>query len=673
MTSAPYSRQDLLKTFMPLSESGKSYLEILLVNPKTSKPEGRGYFNDLDFLLEASGPHVGRYNFCLSNFAYAPEQIPTRASCNQFDRTLQDGGQEKGRAHSLSVALLFKPDLIREMGEQTGGNDQFLGIVYQIDGILGRLGLKSFSLDYFLTGMVARFCPAGALQRRPLGKTALAQASKRLMEAVEKQMTTQELKRFALASSVHGKLWDPLPGLPGQFSAGGPESVVVTSSGALQPGEDSLFAALLEEALDSKGSRGERASQAEPYSPNIQGLSQGWSGEQYEPDPVADIGKTIEMGKSFSAGKAEAPGRKAAPAAREPSKEVVSHLQSLAQGRWRWPMASGIFNRVHQGSGCGEVLLLQCDPFAADLGFNFLMQCAEGLAREGTGQIAVFSKGRSAGELALPSLCRHYKANPLDSRQPNKFPDAAGLAKVHASLFPNVPHIPAVNRAEGLDNVVRYLEHDYLIKQKKNGSSLMPLAIILDNIDEFWQDSDLETCKRLAALKQRLREVNGTLWITQLRRPDGIADPRAYHGLADHVAVLDHDGGVEAAESGRQARPPRAGEWEAGFHLDLSLGKLMHEISLVKIRFLAHGSHRILHGHYVYYRNAYLFREIQATAQAARPAPQDAPAHVQPAAASAAMSAAMPASPPEPSPAPAAAPQPAAAPAAPARGASRDP
>ena len=386
MISSPYSRQDLLKTFMPLSESGKAYLEVLLVNPKTSKPEGRGYFNDLDFLLEASGPHVGRYNFCLSNFAYAPEQIPTRASCNQFDRTLPDVGQENGRAHSLSVALLFKPDLIREMGEQAGGNEQFLGIVYQIDGILGRLGLKSFSLDYFLTGMVARFCPAGALQRRPLGKTALAQASKRLMEAIEKQMTTQEQKRFALASAVHGKLWDPLPGLPGQFSGGGADGIVVTSSGALQPGEDSLFAALLEEALDGKGSRGERASQAEPYAPNIHGLSQGWSGEDYGQDSVSDIGKTIEMGKSFSAVKADSTGRKPAPSAREPSKEVVSHLQSLAQGRWRWPLASGIFNRVHHGSGCGEMLLLQCDPFAAALGFNVRMQCAEGLTREGTGR-----------------------------------------------------------------------------------------------------------------------------------------------------------------------------------------------------------------------------------------------------------------------------------------------
>lgn len=626
MISSQYSRQDLLKTFMPLSESGKTFLEVMLVHPKTSKPEGRGFFNDLDFLVEACNSQVGRYNFCLSNFAYAPEQIPTRASCNQFDRTLLDGGlQENARAHSLSVVLLFKPDLIREMSEQAGGNDQFLNIVYQIDGILGRVGIKSYSLDYFLTGMVARFCPYATLQHRPLNKAALTQVTKRFLDGVEKQMTTPEQKRFALGTAVLGKMWDPLPGMPGLFS-GGQDAVIVSSSGALQPCEEAPFMALLEDALDGKGSRpAERPSQAEPYAPNIQGLSQNWMNDQFEQDPTTDIGKSFEMGKSFTAGKPETPAHKPGLGNREPSKELVGHLQAMAQGRWRWPLVSGYFNKVHQGSACGDMLLLQCDPFATDLAFNFLMQCAEGQAREGTGQIAIFSKGRSAGDLALPSLCRHYKANPMESRQANKFPDPAGLAKVHASLFPNIPHIPAVGRGEGLDNVVRYLEHDYLIKQKKGGNTLMPLAIIIDNIDEFWQDSDMETCKRLAAVKQKLREINGTLWVTQMRRPDGLADPRAYLGLADHLVTLDHDGSLEAADAGRPGRPPKAGEWEAGFHLDLSMGKLMHDVSLVKIRFQAHGSHRLLHGHYVYYRSTYLFREIHPPAATPAAAPQAAP------------------------------------------------
>lgn len=615
MISSIYSRQDLLKTFVPLSDSGKAFLEVMLVNPKTSKAEGRGYFNDLDFLLEACNAHVGRYNFCLSNFLYPPELIPTRGSCNQFDRSLLDGGlQERARAHSLTVILLFKPDLIREMSDQPGGGDQFLNIVYQVDGILGRLGIKNYSMDYFLTGMVVRFCPQATLQHRPLNRTALAHVTKRLLEAIEKQMTSQEQKRFALGTSVGGKMWDPLPGMPGLFAGEGQDTVIVSSSGALQPGEDAPFAALLEEVLDGKGSRlqADRPSAQEPFSPNIQGLSQNWVEGQFDADTGAGMGKSYA---NLSSKQADSNVIKSDMGTREPSAEVAGFLQSAAQGRWRWPLVSGYFNKVHQGSACGEMLLLQCDPFASDMAFNFLMQCAEGSAKEGTGQIAVFSKRRGAGDIALASLCRHYKANPLDARQPGKFPDPAGLARVQASLFPNVPHIPACGRGEGLDNVLRYLEHDYLIKQKKSGTALMPLAIIIENIDEFWQESDLETGKRLAGIKQKLREINGTLWVTQ-SRPEQAQAPKAYLGLADHLMTLDHDGSFEAADYGKSARP-RAGEWEAGFHLDLSMGKLMHEISLVKLRFQAHGSHRVLHGHYVYYRPTFLFREIHPPAPSA--------------------------------------------------------
>ena len=178
MLSSLFSKPDLLKTFVPLSETGKAYLEILLVNGKTSKVEGRGFFNDADFLVEACRGLVGRFNFCLSNYAYTQAQIPTRASYNQFDRTMADfPGQDQARAHSLSLAMLFKPDLIREMAVQSNHGttgDPFLNIVYQIDGILGRLGLKSYSVDYFLTGVVLRFWAPAALQRRPLNKLTLA-------------------------------------------------------------------------------------------------------------------------------------------------------------------------------------------------------------------------------------------------------------------------------------------------------------------------------------------------------------------------------------------------------------------------------------------------------------------------------------------------------------------
>jgi hypothetical protein len=616
MIGSLHSRQDLLKTFAPLSESGKAYLEVALVNPKTSKAEGRGFFNDVDFLLEACTPHVGRYNFCLSNFAYAPEQVPTRASCNQFDRTLIDGGlQESARAHSLTAVFLFKPDLVREMQER-GGGDHFLHIVYQLDAILGRLGIKTYGMDYFLTGMVARFLPYGLLQERPMGRAALAQASRLLTEAIERQMQPQELKRFAVGSSAAGKAWDPLPGLPGLFSGEGQDTVIVASSGALQPCEEAPFAALLEEAGDGKISRlrADRPADAiNAYASNLQGLSQNWTEGSYDPDPGIGLRKDYSARKPEGTGPKRELGGMGGLGGGEGDSELAAHLQACSQGRWRWPLFSGYFNKAHQGSACGEMLLLQCDPFASDIAFNYLMQCAETFAKEGAGQIAVFTKRRSAGDIALGSLRRHYKADPLDARHAGRFPDPEGLAKVHQSLFPGRPHAPACGRNEGLDNVLRYLEHDYLLKQRKTGGALMPLAVIVEDIDDFRLESDLETCKRLAALKQKLREVNGTLWVTQ-SRPAGSPAPRAYLGMADHLATLDHDGALEAADAAAP-RAPRAGEWEAGFHLDLSLGKLVHEISLVKIRFQAHGSHRVLHGHYVYYRPSLLFREIHPPAQ----------------------------------------------------------
>lgn len=619
MLGSLHSRQDLLKTFVPLSDSGKAYLEVALVNPKTSMAEGRGFFNDADFLLDACAPHVGRYNFCLSNFAYAPEQVPTRASCNQFDRTfLDDSLQQGARAHSLSAIFFFKPDLIREMQERRGGGDQFLDIVYQVDAILGRLGIKTYGMDYFLTGMVARFLPYGALQSRPMGRAALAQASRRLVEAIEKQMQQQELKRFAIGSAAEGKAWDPLPGLPGQFSGEGQDTVIVASSGALQPCEDAPFAAVLDEAGDGKISRlqADRPADAvNAYASSLQGLSQNWVEGPFDPDPGMGMHKDFadrKPGDATPKPDMGGMGGMGSLGAREGASGLAAHLQACSQGRWRWPLFSGHFNKAHQGSASGEMLLLQAEPFASDLAFNYLMQCAEAFAKEGAGQLAVFSKRRTAGDIALGSLRRHYKADPLDARQAGRFPDPEGLAKVHRSLFPGTPHVPACGRDEDLDNVLRYLEHDYLLKQRKTGSPLTPLAIIVDEIGDFQQEGAQETCKRLAALKQRLREVNGTLWITQ-SRPAGSPAPREYAGLADHIATLDHDGSLESADTG--SKPPRPGEWEAGFHLDLSLGKLMHEISLVKIRYQAHGSHRVLHGHYVYYRPSLLFREIHPPAQ----------------------------------------------------------
>jgi hypothetical protein len=117
--------------------------------------------------------------------------------------------------------------------------------------------------------------------------------------------------------------------------------------------------------------------------------------------------------------------------------------------------------------------------------------------------------------------------------------------------------------------------------------------------------------RRLSQLKSKLREINGTLWVTQ-----AVADeltPRSpYLGLADHLLSLDHNGSHDGSPAGDHEGPLTPEEWEAEFRVDASMGKVMHEISLVKIKFQAHGSHRAVHSRYVYYRQMRLFREINS-------------------------------------------------------------
>jgi hypothetical protein len=58
--------------------------------------------------------------------------------------------------------------------------------------------------------------------------------------------------------------------------------------------------------------------------------------------------------------------------------------------------------------------------------------------------------------------------------------------------------------------------------------------------------------------------------------------------------------------------------------VDLSVAKLMQEVSLAKIRFQAHGSHRHFQGCYVYHRPSCLFKEINPAPQGAVHAPPGA-------------------------------------------------
>jgi hypothetical protein len=603
MHSSLFSKPDLLKTFTPLSEGGKAYLEILLVNPKANKVEGRGFFNDPDFLLEACRGLVGRSNFCLSNFAYNQAQIP-RAAYNQFDRALAEfPGQDQARAHSLSFCLLFKPELIQEMTAPGTHPAEALNFVKEIESILGRIGAQRYSLDYFLTGVAVRLWAPAALQRRPLSKPGLALATKKLLETLDKKMTPQDHKRFALTSAVTGKIFDPVPGLPGLFVPDAPDGMVVTSSGELEPGEEGAVGALFEEVFESKRPKERPAADGYAPPPNIQGLSQSWT-ETTEPQYESAASAGLERGPALEVERDGQAGR----APREDLRALEGWFQDYLRGKWRWPLYSSAFNKIHQGAGCGELLMLRCDPFAGEPAFQFLMQSAEAYAKEGTGQVLVFSKRRALGELALASLSRHYRGNPLAGKPSGGVPDAASLAKAFDALFPHPPQLIPCNRDDGLDQLLKYIEHDFLPKQRKRGGGQAPLAILIDNLDEFAPADRGGAFRGLSLMKTRLRDFNASLWTVRMAdAAEGDKDPCL--GLADYRLEFDHDGGREA-RGDNAGRPANPAEWEAAFRLDLPPLKILQELSLAKIRFQAHGSHRDFPGYYVYHRPSFLFREI---------------------------------------------------------------
>jgi hypothetical protein len=276
---------------------------------------------------------------------------------------------------------------------------------------------------------------------------------------------------------------------------------------------------------------------------------------------------------------------------------------------------SSTFNKIHQGAGCGELLMLRCDPFASEPAFQFLLQSAEGFAKEGTGQVLVFSKRRALGELALASLSRHYRGNPLAGKPTGGVPAAGSLAKAYDALFPNPPQLIPCNRDDGLDHLLKYIEHDFLPKQRKRGAAQAPLVILIDNLDEFAGSDRAGVFRGLALMKTRLRDFNASLWTVRLAGSADASDD-ACLGLADYRLEFDHDGGREARHREPGGHPANPAEWESAFRLDLPPMKILQEVSLAKIRFQAHGSHRDFPGYYVYHRPSFLFREINPAAPA---------------------------------------------------------
>jgi hypothetical protein len=597
MSPTLFHKSDLLKAFLPLSQNSQICLEVLLIHPKTLRVEGRGFFNDPDFVLEACSPLVGRYNFALSPFGYAAESVPSRQAYNQFDRGLLDGThQDQGMPHSLSVSFQFKPDLFRELDPAKGNH--VLQVVYLIDGILGRIPLKTFSLDFGVNSMTARFIPACAGTYPDLTRSQYLDVTRRLIERIEKEMFPQEHKKFLPTSMALGKAWDPLPGMP--LVTGGEDNASLPSAtaGALQFASEPLFQQIFEDVI-----LGPKAKASGVYAPaNLQGLSQNW--EAVTDDNMINPHVTAANPASVPRPKTEA---KPEPEIRDTKfvDTLATYFHSLAQNPWIWPLPSQTFHRHYSGLGCGQVLMMQCAPFGAETALHFLMHSGEVFAREKGAQLLVFSKRHAMGELALYGLARHLKRHPLAVQNGGKPPDSQALAAQFAGLFPHPPLFIDCAPNENIEHLMRYLEHDYSVRAKKNGASLLPLAILIDGVDDFHMATPEETFRQMAQLKSRLRDLNAGLWLLD-PLIDGRASVPTLPGLVDFLLRLDFDGSLSGEESNTES-------WEFSFALDPALRAHSAELSLIRVHFQAHGSHRRMQSSYVHWPKAGLFKELVTT------------------------------------------------------------
>ncbi len=599
MLQTLFHKTDLMKAFAPLSQNGQVCLETLLIHPKTLRVEGRGFFNDPDFVLEACTPLAGRYNFGLSPFSYSPDRVPSRQAYNQFDRNLLEAQhQEHGNPHSLTVSFQFKPDLFRELDPAKGNH--VLQVVYLIDAILERIPLKTFSLDFGGNAMTARFLPACASHYPNLSRAQYFDVTRKLIERIEKEMYPQEHKKFVTVSAALGKAWDPLPGTPLVMSAEEGGNMQATTAGHLQLANDALFQSLFEEVVQGPKSRTSGV-----YAPaNLQGLSQDWGASSEEGPGLAraplgqpHLERAVKEESHAEVGMQE----------NRHLEEMTAYFQNVSLSRWRWPLTSQAFQRQFQGLACGEMLMLQCDPFGAETALHFLMQSAEGFARDQGGQMLIFSKRHTPGELALFTMARHLKQHPFQVRNGQKPADPRSLVQQFTGLFPCAPIFLACSPGENWENIMRYLEHDYLVRSKKNGATPPPLAILIDGAEDFRMPTRELTFSQVAQFKARLRDLNASLWLVD-PLIDGQAPVESLLGLADYLAILDFDGSL--SNEGEKGEG-----WEFSFSLDPQLRASSAELSLVRLAFQSHGSHRCMTSSYVHWAQAGLFKELQPPGQ----------------------------------------------------------
>lgn len=606
-------RKEIESLFASLLSETNDLLEITLHHPRSLDVEGRGFFNDIDFLVEAATPLLGRFNFGISPFGYPADSLPSRGCFNQFDRTLIDGGfQESGRPHSLAFTFLFKPETARDLAAAADTRQMALELAYQVQGILGRLGLKNYELDYCPLGLTVRFQPLLLQMRKDVRKTELKRILETGLAKVDKEMFPEEHKRFALAASLIGKVLDPVPGMPGLFGPSAEEPVVAHALSPLRLNEETAVADWVDEVMEGK--KRHSMSEAVYKATQLDGLSQGWEPAQEEGRSLTSphLGEVGLDGSGLGGGMSDSGlrGAETSPDEKEEfiirkGREEASALTFVFQKRlrkhWKWPLYSQSFTRQYQGLGCGQILQLDSPPFGTDSAFQFLLQSGEPFVKQGQGQMVVFSKRKGIADLALNALGRHLKAQPLASRQ-GMAPDPKELAEAFGRLFPTPLLAPPCAPQESIDSILNYLDHDFQARQKKADGEPIPLAILIDNLDEFRQESLLESYARLLRLKQKLEALNATLWYTQGNHPAGLGEQAL--NLADYA--VEWRFGPDADSSAAEA------EWESRFPLDPSLTQAMQDLCLLRLRFRAKGSHRRSGSAYLYHRPTGLFREVPA-------------------------------------------------------------
>ncbi len=482
--------------FTPLSLEGHRFLQFHLLSPENFQIEGIGFFNDLDFLLEASSAMQGRFNVSLSDLALPKGQSPSGNCFNRFDRLLKIS--PPGLVpHSFSVLFLFKDPMLKEI-ENLKALEAFELTSKLVGKILGRLKVSDYGLEFFGQGISARFHHRMLVDELQNNSAALQNLAEAISKALEAEMYPEESRRLLAAMPKANLYASPFSGLTWI-----PSNNRLTPSTVLFLGDlsESSDTSLLEIFINAKQNQPHHAKDAQFLGGLVAGLSQTWTGTEDIP---------LASAKELSSGSSSPVSSNKTEAKLEGYNQEALHFLSLQRSRnWGWAPLSNELNSRFGWLACGDLLVVESPPKALELAFQFLLQACELACQQRPIELFIFTKKRRKGEMLLSALTRLFGQRPLPYvGTEDAFPDLNELVHTYNQYWSIPPKIILNESQDGLDEIRKQLEHEAL--QQSNNRQYRPILALVDNILDYVPTALSQWTGSLGAFKHGLLQCNAS-------------------------------------------------------------------------------------------------------------------------------------------------------------------